>query len=85
MSLTNEFEYLTHGGYNDIYYLRQKDIKDDPELAMKILQYGTDYSDRNYDRVRRDGLILERLTKSPYGVWSDCFIFFALSLIILAI
>ena len=67
MSLTNEFEYLTHGGYNDIYYLWQKDIKDDPELAMKILQYGTEYSDRNYDRVRRDGLILERLTKSPYG------------------
>jgi len=28
---------------------------------------GTDYSDRNFDRVRRDGLILERLTKSPYG------------------
>ena len=44
----------------------EKDKKDDPDLAMKILQYGTEYTDRNYDRVRRDGLILERLTKSPY-------------------
>ena len=40
------------------------DLKHDPELVMKILQYGTDYTDRNFDRVRRDGLILERLTKS---------------------
>lgn len=48
------------------------DQKDDPELVMKILQYGTDYSDRNFDRVRRDGLILERLTKSPYGEQLFC-------------
>ena len=38
----------------------------DPNLAIKILQEGTSYTDRNYDRVRRDGLILERSTKSPY-------------------
>jgi hypothetical protein len=66
-SVTNQFEYYTSGGYNDIFYLDEKDKPDDPALAMKILQYGTDYSDRNFDRVRRDGLILERLTKSPYG------------------
>jgi len=65
-SMTGEFEYLTHGGYNDIFWIEDMDQKDDPELVMKILQYGTDYSDRNFDRVRRDGLILERLTKSPY-------------------
>ena len=66
-SRTDEFEYWQHGGYNDIFWIDEKDKKEDPELIMKILQYGTTYSDRNFDRVRRDGLILERLTKSPYG------------------
>jgi hypothetical protein len=66
-SRTDEFEYWQHGGYNDIFWIDEKDKKEDPELIMKILQYGTDYSDRNFDRVRRDGLILERLTKSQYG------------------
>ena len=37
-----------------------------PPLAIKILQEGTKYTDRNYDRVRRDGLILERSTSSRY-------------------
>lgn len=58
---------MAQGGYNDIFWINEKDKSKDPELIMKILQYGTDYSDRNFDRVRRDGLILERLTKSPYG------------------
>jgi len=39
---------------------------DNPKLAIKILAEGTTYTDRNYDRVRRDGLILERSTKSRY-------------------
>lgn len=66
-SVSNQFEYYTSGGYNDIFYLDEKDKPGDPELAIKILSYGTDYSDRNFDRVRRDSLILERLTRSPYG------------------
>jgi hypothetical protein len=63
----NELEYFTSGGYNDIFYLKERDISYDPEMALKILMFGTDYSDRNFDRVRRDALILERLTKSPYS------------------
>lgn len=58
-------EYITSGGYNDIFYVDEHHT----EMALKILQFGTEYTDRNFDRVRRDGLILERLTKSPY---SEC-------------
>lgn len=65
--LRNELEYFTSGGYNDIFYVNERDTPDEPEMALKILSYGTSYSDRNFDRVRRDGLILERLTKSPYS------------------
>mmetsp|Transcript_23350 Transcript_23350/g.39775 ORF Transcript_23350/g.39775 Transcript_23350/m.39775 type:complete len:450 (+) Transcript_23350:203-1552(+) len=64
-SRSREFAYLTSGGYNDIFTL--EDIHEvDPKLAIKILAEGTTYTDRNYDRVRRDGLILERSTKSRY-------------------
>mmetsp|Transcript_5483 Transcript_5483/g.11939 ORF Transcript_5483/g.11939 Transcript_5483/m.11939 type:complete len:556 (+) Transcript_5483:40-1707(+) len=65
-SRTQQFEFYAKGGYNHIFWLEEVDKKDDPELVMKILKYGTEYSDRNFDRVRRDGLILERLTHSPY-------------------
>jgi len=65
-SRTEEFEFYAKGGYNQIFWLNEDDKEDDPELVMKILKYGTSYTDRNYDRVRRDGLILERLTPSPY-------------------
>lgn len=66
--ITDEFYFYTSGGYNDIFWLNERDKSDDQELALKILIYGTEYTDRNFDRVRRDGLILERLTKSPYGM-----------------
>eukprot|EP00986_Skeletonema_menzelii_P014818 scaffold10345_cov144-Skeletonema_menzelii.AAC.1 len=65
-SRSGEFAYLTSGGYNDLFTLEDTVNGIDPNLAIKILQEGTSYTDRNYDRVRRDGLILERSTKSPY-------------------
>lgn len=67
---TSEFQYLTGGGYNDIFTIQDKFRNNgygyDPKLAVKILQEGTKYTDRNFDRVRRDGLILERSTKSKF-------------------
>jgi len=60
----NEFSHLTSGGYNDVLIV--KSIFDNSDVVFKMLQYGTDVSDRNFDRVRRDGLILERSSKSPY-------------------
>lgn len=67
---TSEFQYLTGGGYNDIFTIQDKFRNNgygyDPKLAAKILQEGTKYTDRNFDRVRRDGLILERSTSSKF-------------------
>lgn len=65
-SVTNEFGYLTSGGYNDIFTVDNTSYEGDPKLVLKILQFGTSYTDRNFDRVRRDGLIYERLTRSKY-------------------
>ncbi|KAL9181647.1 hypothetical protein ACHAXT_010452 [Thalassiosira profunda] len=65
-STTDEFEFYAKGGYNQIWWINEKDKNYDPEMVVKILKWGTTYSDRNFDRVRRDGLILERLTKSRY-------------------
>eukprot|EP00579_Thalassiosira_antarctica_P030439 CAMPEP_0202032034 /NCGR_PEP_ID=MMETSP0905-20130828/65319_1 /ASSEMBLY_ACC=CAM_ASM_000554 /TAXON_ID=420261 /ORGANISM="Thalassiosira antarctica, Strain CCMP982" /LENGTH=544 /DNA_ID=CAMNT_0048595887 /DNA_START=36 /DNA_END=1670 /DNA_ORIENTATION=- len=65
-SRTQEFEYHAKGGYNHIFWLNEMDKEEDPELVMKILKYGTEYTDRNFDRVRRDGLIYERLAQSRY-------------------
>ena len=65
-SRTAEFKFLTSGGYNDIFSLQDELLGVNPPLAIKILQEGTKYTDRNYDRVRRDGLILERSTSSRY-------------------
>jgi len=66
-SIADEFEFYTNGGYNQIFrlWLNEEDKKEDP-VVIKILHWGTAYTDRNYDRVRRDGLILERLTRSTY-------------------
>lgn len=65
-SKTGEFEYWTNGGYNHIFYADEEDKPQDPALIFKVLKWGTYYTDRNFDRVRRDGLILERLTSSPH-------------------
>eukprot|EP00591_Stephanopyxis_turris_P009308 CAMPEP_0195514316 /NCGR_PEP_ID=MMETSP0794_2-20130614/5746_1 /TAXON_ID=515487 /ORGANISM="Stephanopyxis turris, Strain CCMP 815" /LENGTH=341 /DNA_ID=CAMNT_0040642539 /DNA_START=299 /DNA_END=1324 /DNA_ORIENTATION=+ len=60
------FAYYTSGGYNDIFKVYQPN-RDDQEFVMKDLQYpDTEYTERNFDRVRRDMLIMERLTSSPY-------------------
>ena len=42
--------------------------------VLKILEWDTGYTDRNFDRVRRDALIMERLTGSPYivNIYSYC-------------
>lgn len=61
----SRFRKIARGGYNDIFKL--KDI-DGTSYVMKILQgpYDTEWTDRNFDRVRRDSLVMERATKSPF-------------------
>lgn len=66
-----DVDFLTDGGYNSIF--RMADM-DHTIYILKILQYETRYTDRNYDRVRRDSLLMERATASKYimDIYSFC-------------
>jgi len=63
MDLQKDLRAITNGGYNSVF--RYTDM-DGSYHIMKILKYETKHTDRNFDRVRRDSLIMERATRSPY-------------------
>eukprot|EP00980_Cylindrotheca_fusiformis_P021776 scaffold8600_cov111-Cylindrotheca_fusiformis.AAC.8 len=72
-SSSSQFKFIANGSHNSVFVI--KDV-DGSEHVVKILQYNkdTDYTDRNFDRVRRDSLIMERATRSPYvlDIYSYC-------------
>jgi hypothetical protein len=74
MHMEKQFQFLADGGYNSVFSLRDIDRS---MHVVKILQYETDHTDRNFDRVRRDSLIMERSTRSPYVVDIHSFCGFA--------
>jgi len=71
MRMESQFQVLTHGGYNSVF--KMVDI-DGATHIVKILESGKDYTDRNFDRVRRDSLIMERASGSDYvvDIYSYC-------------
>jgi serine/threonine protein kinase len=75
--------YVTHGGFNDLFEWRERyvdsttsggEVGTSQSLAVKILQYEKDYSERKFQIVNQDAVTLERLTKSPhiYDVYGYC-------------
>ncbi|KAL7542930.1 hypothetical protein ACHAXR_012255 [Thalassiosira sp. AJA248-18] len=73
----DDFYYVASGGYNDVFRIYDRGNATtglNPELALKILSPGkkhragiphkTEYSQSNFDIVRQDALVLERLTRS---------------------
>jgi len=71
--------YLSHGYWRDVWLVSKasesfdtkydRESKFDEEIVvMKTLRYRHDYTDRNYDRHRKDALASERLSKSPHVV-----------------
>lgn len=68
--------YLGRGGLNAVF--KMTDI--DGAYVIKILRYKRDYTDRNFDRVRRDSLVMERATSSKYVI--DMYTFCGFSQII---
>ena len=71
MDLQKDIRVITNGGYNTVY--RYTDM-DGSYQILKILKYDTTHNDRNFDRVRRDSLIMERATASEYvmDIYSFC-------------
>ena len=72
---TDEFHYVASGGWNDVFKVLDDNSSGlDPALAMKKLcpKKGNKYLSRryygfnNYERVRQDAIILERLSSSNY-------------------
>lgn len=63
MELQKDLRVITDGGYNSVF--RYTDL-DRSYHIMKILKYETKHTDRNFDRVRRDSLLMERATASKY-------------------
>ena len=72
----NNFRTLASGGYNSVF--STIDVFTGKPLVIKILEWSTDFTDRDFDRVRRDGMVMERLTKSKYSVNMYAFCGFAL-------
>jgi hypothetical protein len=73
-------KYLSHGYWRDVWVLSHRNapnghqLKEKEELTvLKTLRYEHDFTDRNYDRHRKDALASERLSGSPYVV--DIFAF----------
>jgi hypothetical protein len=76
-------KYLSHGYWRDVWVLSHRNVEktllkegddaDEELTVLKTLRYEHDFSDRNYDRHRKDALASERLSSSPYVV--DIFAF----------
>jgi len=64
----NLFWSLNDGGYNQVFVFHLDLAPSGEQIVLKVLKYGTEHTDRNFDRVRRDVLISERLTRSQYVV-----------------
>ncbi|KAL3774955.1 hypothetical protein ACHAW5_007454 [Stephanodiscus triporus] len=70
--------HLSNGYWRDVWLLSKAltDYTNDTSLlsyreektVLKTLRYTHDFTDRNYDRHRKDALSSERLSKSPYVV-----------------
>ncbi|KAL7454188.1 hypothetical protein ACHAWC_009354 [Mediolabrus comicus] len=69
----DEFRYVASGGWNEVFHVTST-LGLDPALALKILspKRGNPdglvdmYKTRNFERVRQDALILERLSSSKH-------------------
>jgi len=64
-----QMKFIDSGGYNNVFLLQDYDYS---EYILKILDGR--HTDRNFDRVRRDSLIMERSTRSSYivNMYSFC-------------
>jgi hypothetical protein len=60
------FVWVASGYWRDVWIIPRTPYDD--HLILKTIRYDHDYTERNYDRHRRDALAMERLTDHPYIV-----------------
>eukprot|EP00594_Rhizosolenia_setigera_P015829 CAMPEP_0178970126 /NCGR_PEP_ID=MMETSP0789-20121207/19317_1 /TAXON_ID=3005 /ORGANISM="Rhizosolenia setigera, Strain CCMP 1694" /LENGTH=402 /DNA_ID=CAMNT_0020656493 /DNA_START=579 /DNA_END=1787 /DNA_ORIENTATION=- len=61
-----ESKIINHGYFRDVWRVKDTNPLFPQHTVLKTLRYEHKYIDRNYDRHRRDGVAMERLTFSPF-------------------
>jgi len=59
--------FLAHGYFRDVWKLQDRNAGPE-KTALKTLRYEHDFTDRHFDRHRRDAVTMEQLTSSPWVV-----------------
>lgn len=57
---------IGNGYYRDVWTVRQQESWNKTNIVIKTLRYAHDYTLRNYDRHRRDAIVMDRLSQSQH-------------------
>lgn len=61
------FRFTASGGYRDVYMIRDPNSSGN-KLALKTLRWTRDFTERHFDRHRRDAIVADRLMAIPTSV-----------------
>uniref|UniRef100_A0A7S4MR83 Protein kinase domain-containing protein n=1 Tax=Odontella aurita TaxID=265563 RepID=A0A7S4MR83_9STRA len=61
-SSTRTIDHINNGGWSDIWVMKEYD---GTKRVIKTKLFQHDFTDRNFDRYRRDALVMERLSSYP--------------------
>lgn len=68
------FRIIGNGFWRDVWLIQNDYAIASEKNILKTMRFGHEFSPRNFDRMRRDGVVMERLTKSPFvlNIYSFC-------------
>ena len=69
-SISNDaelFRFIASGGYRDVYMIRDRNSSGN-KLALKTLKWSREFTERHFDRHRRDAIVADRLVAVPRSV-----------------
>jgi hypothetical protein len=68
------FRIIGNGFWRDVWIVNYEHGLGSQKGILKTMRYRHDYTPRNFDRMRRDSVAMERLTKSPFvlNLYSYC-------------
>jgi hypothetical protein len=68
------YRVIGNGYWRDVWLTQSRHGVVSEKGILKTMRYGHDFTPRNFDRMRRDGVVMERLTQSPFvlNIYSFC-------------